>query len=212
MKRTLPLLARLLADPSAVILIASNVAVIALALSDGWSFGTVLAIYFVQSVVIGAFTVLKALTRKEVSFEGATILGRSLTDANGGRLAAACFFGLHFSIFHIGYGFLIFGLELLGPVQIEDVCVGGAIFFLNHLISFAYGHFHDKGPIYFAKVAALSYLRIIPVHLSLLLLGQSGLPVFMALKTVMDVLAHELEHARPPSLAAPLSFPGSVAK
>lgn len=188
-------------DSSTWILLASNVFTIALAVFEQLSFGTVIWIYWMQSVVIGLFNAIRIFSLDKFSTEGMTSNGQPVApNSVASKIQTGIFFLVHYGLFHLVYAFFLFAS--FPDVHLWYVGVGAAIFFSNHLFSFIEHWKADRtrtpnlGSIMFRP-----YLRIIPMHLTIVLFGmvmQSArtLIIFLLLKTVADVTMHMLEHKK----------------
>jgi hypothetical protein len=209
-------------DTTVLSLVAVNVLTIVLALAEGWSLGTVIFIYWFQSLIIGFFTVLKLL-----SVDGDTLMSWTPATASSGdaakqlagfarygRFFLAGFFALHYGLFHFGYyTFLIdFGFAgKLSPWTNPDVLIACALFFANHLYSFLYYRRRDNRPQSEDSLKELfltPYARIIPMHVTIMAAGFASivfmvagfdatpllLVLFLGLKTYVDVRMHLGKH------------------
>jgi hypothetical protein len=183
-------------------LLFANGVTIALALLQDWAPGTVLAIYWFQSVVIGLFTFARLLSVREFPDEG----GRA------GRLPGlflAGFFAVHYGFFHLVYIVFLAAFVLTGSYGVADpfgIAVGCAVFFLNHLASYLWYRPREEGDA--SAIFMEPYARIVPMHLTIIaggfvtamLPGAAGtrfvLLLFLLLKTGADVAAHLKKHAR----------------
>jgi hypothetical protein len=209
-------------DATVLSLVAVNVLTIVLALAEGWSLGTVIFIYWFQSVIIGVFTVLKLL-----SIDTDDLLSRIPASASSGdaappalfsrygRFFLAGFFALHYGLFHFGYyTFLVdFGFAgSLSPWTNPDVLIACALFFGNHLYSFLYYRRRDDSPPSTAdslqELFLTPYARIVPMHVTIMAAGFASivfmaagfdatpllLVLFLGLKTYVDVRMHLGKH------------------
>ncbi len=190
-------------DPPLLALLFANGITIVLALLQDWSLGTVLVVYWFQSVTIGLFTVVRLL--------GADGRGRFQ------GLALAGFFTLHYGLFHLVYLVFILTFAFTGMYGLADplgIALGCAVFFANHLISYLwYRPRETEAPM---QIFAEPYARILPMHLTIIaggfvsaiLPGEAGsrlvLLLFLLLKAGADVVAHQRKHAR----AGPAPAPG----
>jgi hypothetical protein len=208
-------------DRSILSLLFVNLVTIVMAVVDHWDLGTVLFIYWFQSVIIGVFTVAAILNADSGDF------GRAIQDklpsegnfrANAGKyfgygkVFLAGFFALHYGLFHWGYYIFLsdFGLfshlDLLNNPGIPASC---GLFFANHLYSYLYHRTMDRGVgASIEELFTQPYLRIIPMHLTIMFGGialftLSGLGIdatqvvlvfFLCLKTYVDVKMHTAKH------------------
>jgi hypothetical protein len=192
-------------DAPLLSLLVANGITIALALVQDWSLGTVLAVYWFQSVTIGLFTVVRLLGVPP----GADGRGRFQ------GVALAGFFALHYGLFHLVYLVFIATFAFTGMYGFADplgIALGCTVFFLNHLVSYLwYRPREAEAPM---QIFAEPYARIVPMHLTIiaggfvtaLLPGAPGsrlvLLLFLLLKTGADVVAHQKKHAQAVSVSA----------
>jgi hypothetical protein len=186
-----------LISPSALMLLAANLGVIAAAYAGDWSLPTVLASYLAQSVVIGLFQAKKMADLQAFSTAGLTMNGHAVDPTPATRRSVVLFFLAHYGFFHLVYAVFV---ARFGVIDWRAVAASCALFFANHLFS------------YFSSREALSkrvpnigtmmftpYIRILPMHIFILAgaflgVGSSGMIAFMALKTLADEAMHLVEH------------------
>jgi hypothetical protein len=181
-------------DPSSQALLFANIATICFAIFFSWSVFEVMLIYWVQSIIIGIFAILK-------------MISAGVWQRNPLPIFLVPFFVLHYGGFHSAYLIAISALFLPEQTSISfglmlGVALGAAVYFLNHLVSFI---------LRFSEVKTTSpetffispYQRIIPMHISIIFGGfififsGSNLIVlifFMLLKTLADISMHIAEH------------------
>ncbi|MEN6342674.1 MAG: DUF6498-containing protein [Methanospirillum sp.] len=191
-------------------LLLANAVTIALALLQDWPLGTVLAVYWFQSVTIGLFTFVRLL---------GVPAGGDMRE-RGKSLVLAGFFAVHYGLFHLVYLVFLVTFALTGTYGIGDplgLAAGCAVFFANHLVSFLWYRPREEAPP--EAIFSEPYARIVPMHLTLIfgvfvtamVPGATGmrlvLLLFLLLKTGADVAAHLKKHAR----AAPAPVPGATA-
>jgi hypothetical protein len=190
-------------DPPLIALLIANGITIAMALLQHWELGSVLLVYWSQSVTIGLFTFIRILMSRPAPEAGPSGSMR--------RLFLAGFFAFHYGLFHFVYLIFIVTFAILGTFGISDplAILGGAgIFFANHLISFFwYRGREERDP---DAIFIEPYHRIVPMHLTIILGGVAaglvagtGLDAtvvmvlfFLVLKTAADVWAHQRQHAQ----------------
>ncbi len=188
-----------LTDPSAISLLFSNILVIILAIVQGWEVSTVLWVYWMQSLIIGFFQFLRILSLKKFSTENFTINNQPVQPTVTTKIFTAFFFAFHYGFFHFIYAIFLFNFfRSSQSLDLSFIFIGGFIFFLNHLYSFYHNRIIDGqktqniGILMFAP-----YARIIPMHLIIIfgtILGQSTLVVFLLLKTIVDLVLHNIKH------------------
>lgn len=185
-------------DLSFWVLLFSNGVTISYALTGAWSLLTLMVIYWVQSVIIGGFNVVRILSLQEFSTEGFTMNDQPVPPTVETKRQVATFFALHYGFFHFIYG--VFLATQAGHVVIQYVAVGSVIFFVDHFFSFRHNKERDKKKLQnIGRLMFFPYARILPMHLVIIVFGviSSGnlpLVVFLALKTLADLVMHAVEH------------------
>ncbi|MGC1122656.1 MAG: DUF6498-containing protein [Candidatus Methanofastidiosia archaeon] len=185
-------------DLSFWVLLFSNGVTIFYALAETWSLLTLMVIYWVQSVIIGGFNVGRILSLQEFSTEGFTMNDQPVPPTGETKRQVATFFSLHYGFFHFIYG--VFLATQAGYVGIQYVAVGSVIFLVDHFFSFKYNRERDRKKIQnIGRLMFFPYARILPMHLVIIAFGviSSGtlpLVVFLALKTLADLVMHAVEH------------------
>ncbi len=192
------------ADPPLIALLLANGITLVLAVAQRWELGTVLLVYWCQSVTIGLFTFIRILrTRVPSGEEGDASPVR--------RIFLAGFFTFHYGLFHVVYFVFILAFALFGTYGISDllgILFGAGVFFLNHLVSYLWFRTREaRSP---DELFIEPYYRIVPMHLTIILGGFatalfSGpgidtslalVVVFLLLKTAADAWAHLRQHGR----------------
>lgn len=180
-------------------MIVMNVLALLAALYYGWDLFTLMLLYWLETAVIGFFTVLKLLHT-----------GRFLA------IFIVPFFLVHFGMFmfvHLNFLFALFGdgTDLLSMSAIPEVMSQLAVvalpavgLFASHLYSFLINYldkreFYSKGPMEFFFYP---YPRVIVMHLTIIFGGfismfltpSFALVLLSGLKTITDVSAHRRIH------------------
>jgi hypothetical protein len=206
--------------PPVISLLVANLVTILFAIAGHWNAATVMFIYWVQSVIIGIFTVVTLLTVDTAAL--GSDMEKALAEKGGSgtvgtwyvrfyKAVLAGFFALHYGLFHWAYYGFIVETGLFGAVDVSnpEILLATGIFFANHLYSFIY-HRHEgrQGATFVTEEFFRPYQRIIPMHMtiifgSILLLALSlvgidaTLPVlvlFLLLKTYADITTHVVKH------------------
>jgi len=197
-------------DMSLWFLIFSNFVTIFLAITQDWSLASIMWVYWFQSVTIGFF--IRILGLKDFSTDGLKFEGQQAKPTKETQLFSAFFFLCHYGFFHLFY--LIFLLsdssdgtfgEKIGFVEnMEFVFFPSLLFFANHFFSFIYNKQREPKKQNIGAVMVYPYIRIIPMHLTIILgfplglslgsLGDILLPFFLILKTFSDAIMHVVEH------------------
>jgi Family of unknown function (DUF6498) len=197
-------------DPSTLALLVSNVVVIAFALDQQWSLIKLLWIYWAQSVIIGVFNVFKIRDLTHFSTNGFYVNNKPVAPTEETKRQTALFFAIHYGIFHLVYFFFLVVFSFVGFWQVSAYITAAsvlfilasiALFFANHLYSFLHNREQERKRIRnIGGVMFSPYARIIPMQLTLILgvflVDQMALLLFLALKTVADVVMHVAEHAQ----------------
>ncbi|MGH2454991.1 MAG: DUF6498-containing protein [Candidatus Limnocylindria bacterium] len=204
---------------AAVLLVAVNLVPLAGVLWWGWDLAVILALYWIENGIVGAFNVLKILRA-----EGTALPGPSRMSLNGRPIEAfakgpiALFFLVHYGAFWMGHGmFVLVFLPLmagfgagpglgLGPdwslVRLGAVGLAishGASFWLNYL---GRREYRSVSP---GQLMLAPYGRLVILHLTIILgamlsiwIGSpvGSLLVLVALKTALDLFFHLREHRR----------------
>jgi hypothetical protein len=195
---------------SAWVLVAANVVPLLGVLLWGWSVLALLALFWMENVVIGVFFILRMLCADP-------------RDAAlwAGKLFMVPFFCLHYGMFTAGHGVLLFWLfggksyEVQGFSPLEAAARAAddfglwlplAVLVASHFFSFCWNYL-QRGEFRRARLTELMakpYERVIVLHVTILLGGFAammlGSPVWalvllLALKIGLDLKAHLKEHS-----------------
>jgi hypothetical protein len=213
-------LMRTFADASCYSLLAANLVTIYLALAQHWSLITIMTTYWIQSIIIGFFNILRILNQKDPDAESNALKGNPAKLIYTTKYFTATFFFFHYGIFHFVYlmFMLSFGISQLfsmspSPLTQLPVLLAGAgtvalnsiIFLINHLFSYRYNLQRDQASFpNYGRLMFFPYARIIPMHLTILIGGMflaagevpAGiLLLFLSLKTLADLIMHAIEHS-----------------
>ena len=190
-------------DISLFLLILSNIISIIFAYVQGWAAQEVFWIYWGQSVGIGIINFIRIRNLKEFSTENFKMGNSRPPETEETKNQVSWFFLLHYGCFHVGYFIFLlvdYPLSLLSGDKFIFIIILIAAFFMTHRFSYAHNiktDFKGKKP-NIGTLMFYPYLRIIPMHLSIIiggLLGTAGgLLFFMVLKTFADAGMHMIEH------------------
>lgn len=188
----------------------SNGFAILLALFQGWTLYPLLVVYWCQSVIIGGFNVVRILKLKKYSTEGFSFGELRVEENKKGRIKTAAFFAMHFGFFHLAYLVFLGGgvSDFIKSLEGEKSLTHEILWILAAVVGFLFSHWFSyrknveadlAGRSNIGMVMFLPYLRIIPMHLTILIGGaiSSGgwiLIIFMSLKTAADYFMHIAEH------------------
>ena len=180
-------------DPAFWTLILLNVFFIYEYKDDPKQYTSIIWLYWCQSVLIGVFNFLDMLTLKNADVSNMNINGKPATV----RQAKGClpfFFLFHYGIFH-----LVYFVFLLVDFKLSDtnftymkLALGGIL--LQQAIHFIQNKtIYSNDPRNIGTLFFTPYLRIVPMHLTILLpkfLGWTPALTFLILKTLLDVTGH----------------------
>jgi hypothetical protein len=192
-------------DSSTFSLIAANIITLIIAVLQHWSLITLLWIYWFQSIIIGFFNFIRILRLKKFNTDNFKMNGVQPQATSKTKYMIASFFVLHYGIFHFVYFIFLMVASIATAMKgfsfstIWFVLLSAAIFFANHLFSFLKRKASNKEQ-NIGAVLFFPYARIIPMHLCIIFgfmfSGSAiGLIIFTALKTIADVIMHQVEHA-----------------
>lgn len=188
-------LQKILRDPAMWSLIVLNLFFIYEFKDDPRQYTSIIWLYWCQSMLIGVFNFLDMITLKNVDVSGMNISGKPATS----KQAKGCmpiFFLFHYGMFHVGY--FVF---LLVDFKLTDTnftylkwALGGVL--LQQVIHFTQNKIkYSNVPRKITTIFFIPYLRIVPMHLTILLpkfLGWTPALIFLILKTVFDVFGQLL--------------------
>lgn len=183
-------------DPSFWTLLTINLAILAYYLYHGTGFKTLVWIYWFQSVIIGVFNFMNLVTIHNIKPGSISINDKPVTKDGEARGCLAPFFAVHYGVFHLAYLIFIFTItDMKEPFDflLFEISVGAL--FLDQLWNFIraklWERTHQTNP---STLFFLPYLRIVPMHLTILLpgflKGFSHLAIFLVLKTLADMLMY----------------------
>ena len=158
---------------------------------DPRQYTSIIWLYWCQSVLIGVFNFFDMITLKNVDVSNMTFNNKPAT-AKEAKGCLPIFFLFHYGIFHIVY--FVF---LLVDFRLTDTnfsylkwALGGVL--LQQVIHFTQSKIkYSSVPRNIGRMFFIPYLRIVPMHLTILLpkfLGWTPALTFLILKTVFDVL------------------------
>ncbi len=179
-------------DPSFLLLLAANVYCLWYYQNHEGGFNTIIWIYWFQSVIIGLFNFLDLLLVKNYDAGSLTINKEPVTPLNKG--CTAWFFLVHYGGFHLGYGiFLLVSYNIL-LVNGLYLLIGIMVFFLEATLAFIRRRRAEATTkVSLGTMFFLPYLRIIPMHLTILLPAFASIKpsiLFLLLKTGADIFAY----------------------
>jgi len=178
-------------------LLAANVFTIIVAFQQNWNVYDLMWVYWLQSIIIGIFQVIKILTVKKFTTEGFTSNGKPVPPTQKSKKETAIFFVLHYGLFHLVYaGYL----SKYFPSDIRWFVLAGVSFAVSSFVSY-----QKKQIIDVQKVKNLGhllfqpYVRIIPMHLVIvfggLIASKGNLLFFLILKSLIDMASQKIEES-----------------
>lgn len=191
-------------ESSAKMLLLSNLITLVIAIVFHWSILTLLWGYWLQSVIIGLFTVVKLLMFGYRNKHQGLFL-KAVRDS--------VFFTFHYGIFHAVYLLFLYffstggatGFHFRQPDYIGIAFIG-SLFFVNHFYSFIKNYVWEKKTIASStnQIFLEPYKRIFPMHMTIIAAGffsalvpSAETPliiVFLLLKTLADLKSHDILH------------------
>lgn len=178
-------------DWSLLGLIAANLVTIGLTFRYHFDVRELMLIYWLQSVAIG----ISFLVRMAFRVRNPAPVW-DMTDA-GDRAFQVGFFLVHYGFFHLGY--LVFLTPAAFPGWATPLGLCALVFAFCHAFSLWHNIRSDRvnnAP--FSTLFWLPYARILPMHLSIIGAMQNdargALLLFLAVKTLADVVMHVVEH------------------
>lgn len=190
---------------SAWVLVAANLVPLAGVLFWGWDAFALIALFWMENVVIGVFFILRMLS-----------LDPSDLALWGAKLFMVPFFCVHYGMFTAGHGFFVFSMLGGGKYSVSSVEGAAddlglwlplAVLASSHLFSFLYNYLY-RGEFRRAQLTSLMtqpYARIIVLHVAIIFGGFAAmalgsplwaLVILLALKIGLDFKAHVKEHSK----------------
>ena len=186
-------------DASVWSLVLVNAVALVVAYVGGWSLIDLMAVYWVQSVLIGISYFFRMMNLERFSTENFKINNRSVDPTPETKRKTAFFFLFHFGFFHFGYLIFIFAENTGGSPLGLGLLICTVAFAINHFFSYRYHREVDvSGTPNIGTLMFTPYLRVVPMHLTIVFgavtLGTTGILVFGVMKMVADVAMHVAEH------------------
>lgn len=190
-------------------IVVTNVLTLCIAWRQNWSLLFLLIPYWTQNVVIGWYSGRRILRLERFSTEGTG--GFAGVNPEKVKVDTVKFFAMHYGVFHLVYlkFLLIFIMsgKMPGNIPVPDIgwsdlgwlAAVSFMFLLTHRASFKRNLDYDrKGRPNIGTLTFLPYVRVVPMHLTLVIglgMGYAGaVLLFGTLKTAADVLMHYVEH------------------
>lgn len=181
-------------------LLFSNALTLAAALILKWPLALVIWPYWIQSLIVGWYARKRMLALKKFSTEGFTSNNQTVPENEKGKRSTATFFVIHYGGFHAAYlVFLLATVRLSSAWDAFWIVVCGASYVFAQKKTFERQVATDAlGKPNLGKLMFLPYLRILPMHITIIF-GAMGnystfaMLLFMSLKTIADVLLDKFD-------------------
>jgi hypothetical protein len=192
-------------DISTEVLILANVITMIFAVAQKWNVTDVMWVYWSQSIIIGFFTYRRIMDLRYFTTKGMKVNNVLVEPNEAAKRETAHFFLVHYGFFHLVY--FLFLWVLSTPVSVFFVIGMAACalsFLINHWFSYKQNRESDMNrTLNLGTIFMTPYLRIIPMHLTIIIGGMLiiegemsvlALLLFLILKTFADVTMHIIEH------------------
>lgn len=188
-------LKKIASDPAFWSLVLMNVLFVKYFSDHPNTFKTYLWIYWFQSITIGLFNFIALLTITKVVAGSITLNGQPIDEKYSNRGCVSFFFLVHYGFFHLGYAiFIASGFKEYGKFDFSLFKYAAGIIILNQLIWFIQNKIKTRGQaVNIGKQFFTPYLRIIPMHLSIIVpafIHMPSMEFFLILKIFMDIIMH----------------------
>lgn len=184
---------KILRDPAFWSLLLMNLLLIWYYNGPHGQYTTIVWIYWCQSVLLGVFNFFDMLSLKNPSVDNMSYNGRPMTTGQA-KGCLPIFFIIHYGIFHIAYMVFLYGEFGFSGLDIDMLKVALTALFVNQIMLFIQSKtVYAKIPRNIGIMFAVPYIRIVPMHLTVLLpafLGWEPMLTFLGLKTVLDIASH----------------------
>jgi len=217
-------LATLKSDRALRGILLANAVTMAIALWQDWSVLQLMWPFWAQSMIIGWFARQRILKLESFCTKGMEINDRPVEPTPSTLRTTANFFALHYGGFHLIYLFFLLALTFTtdgaGNIKVTNESTGEqSLVYIGHIgaldfviiVFLVIGLFRAHRASHFEHVESdlaqtrklgtlmmMPYLRILPMHLTLILavaMGGGALWLFMLVKIATDVAGHKLEHS-----------------
>ena len=189
----MPPLKKILKDPAIWTLLGLNIFFIYAYKDDPSQYTTIVWLYWCQSVLIGIFNFIDMLTMPLSSVDVKNVkLGSRPATPKQAKGCFPLFFLVHYGIFHLVYFLFLISDFKLADTNFNYMKWALGIMLLQQVIHFTQVKIkYAKIPRNIGSVFFTPYLRIVPMHLTILIpkfLGFAPALTFLVLKTVFDII------------------------
>lgn len=156
-------------------------------------------------IILGFFVFLRLTKIKNFYFENPVVVnGTPLASPIESRKLALRIYVFSYMAMLISYiFFIIFSnpenawINYDFDGEYKYILTGGLIFLINHIFSYFYNINNDSEKISLDKFISVSFIRLIPMHLTLLFIGMgNSIVILLSIKTLLDCLGHTTYHDR----------------
>lgn len=196
--------------PSVAVLVAANLFPLYGVLFGGWKVFPIVLLFWLENVIVGVFFILRLLTARPQEPAGWIA-----------KVFMVPFFTFHYGMFTMVHGVFVFALfgpkaarvNFPGPDLVLDafrtyqLAPAFAALAVSHAFSFGWNYL-GKGECRTVEVGSLMaapYARVVVLHVAIIGSGfllmaldapVAGLILLLALKTALDIAAHNREHRK----------------
>lgn len=170
-----------------------------------WELFYILFLYWLESAIVGFYTVLKILKAQGKGPSNFEINDKPAEEYS--KTFVVFFFIMHYGIFmavHVGFLFVLFKPKVFYP---HEILAAFIFLFISHGVSFVFNFLGDKE---YQKTSVgqqmmQPYARILVMHITVLLGGLAAKTIgappvalisLVVLKTAIDLSAHIMEHKK----------------
>lgn len=194
-------------DPSVWFLVLSNAVTIFFAIKEHWTLSNILWPYWFQGITIGLLNILRILQFTEfyADDDGPATGGHVIKPSLAKRIFVAFLFFIHYMGLHIFLLLFFSGGNIASVYGTGLSSMTGAVlltsilFSANHIFSYLYHLLEDTKKPTVSSLLSYPFARVLPMYLVIIfgfpiLMLNVVLPFFLALKTLLDVFMHVVEH------------------
>lgn len=181
---------RLLTDPSFYGILALNIYFIFEFQHDRGQYDTIIWLYWTQSIIIGFFTFLEISTTSRFSSDEVKVKDTLSKQGCG----TGGFFVIHYGFFHLVYFVFLASEPGFSNLDVNFYKIAILAVFMSQLVFFVQHKFsYRENPPSLGKMFIQPYIRIIPMHLTILLpefIGLSPSLIFLVLRGILDLVGY----------------------
>jgi len=203
---------------STAALIASNLVPLAGVLFFGWKVSIIMILFWFENVIIGVFNVLKMLLAEPGEPQGTMKVMPTRVETVALKLFLVPFFIVHYGLFTAVHGVFVFAffgpgrvlerkvdVSLIQSFDYSSLVFPALALVVSHGVSFFSNYIFggERERVGIKDLMAQPYKRIVVLHLTILIgailavkfeSSVAPLVFLVALKTCVDLVAHQAEH------------------